>query len=143
MSVTITPYNHTAAKFANGSFAEGDNYKLMLCTSAVFDPANIVLDEISKTETTDDFGYLAGGQLLTGVAVVTVGSNDAKFDADDVVWTASAASITASKAILYNSTDLNYPPVAFIDFGGSQSATDGTDFRVIWNVDGIFNFTVA
>lgn len=141
MAVTISLYNHTARLFADGSNTVADSYKLKLYSSAVFDAANTTLVSITGTETTTGTGYTAGGQVLSGVAVTTVTTNDAKFDANDVVWTASGGSITASYAVLYNDTDANDPPLAFIDFGGSQSAGDTTDFKVVWSASGIFTFT--
>lgn len=143
MAVTISLYNHTAAKFADGSFIPGDTYKVMLCTAATFDATNTTLAGITKTEVAGANGYTTGGQALAGVAVTTVTTNDAKFDANDVTWTASGGAITASYAILYNDTDANDPPVAFIDFGASESASDGTDFVIVWNASGIFTWTVA
>jgi hypothetical protein len=143
VAVTISLYNHTAARFADGSNAVGDTYKVKLLTAATFDATNTTLAGTGGTEATTGTGYTAGGAALTGVAVTTVTTNDAKFDANDVTWTASGGAVTASYAILYNDTDANDPPVAFIDFGGSESAGDGTDFKIVWNASGIFTFTVA
>lgn len=143
MAVTISLYNHTAKLFADGSNAAGDTYKVALYTAATFDATNTTLAGVTKTEVAGSFGYTTGGQALSGVAVTTVTTNDAKFDANDATWSASGGAITASYAILYNDTDANDPPIAFIDFGGSESAGDGTDFKIIWNASGIFTFTVA
>jgi hypothetical protein len=142
VAVTISLYDHTAARFASGANAVGDTYKLMLCTAATFSGANTTLAGITKTEVANGNGYTTGGAALTGVAVTQSG-NDAKFDANDVTWTASGGAITASFGILYNDTDADDPPVAFIDFDGSQEAGDGTDFKVIWDATGIVTFTVA
>lgn len=143
MAVSISPYNHTARLFADGSNLVSDTYKLKLYTSATFDATNTTLAGITGTEASTGTGYSAGGATISNVTVSTVTTNDAKFDADDVVWTASGGSITASYAVIYNSTDANSPPLAFIDFGGSQSAGDTTDFKVVWDASGIFTFTVA
>jgi hypothetical protein len=143
MAVTISLYNHTAKLFADGSNAVGDTYKVKLYATATFDATNTQLSGVTGTEATTGTGYTAGGATLANVAVTTVTTNDAKFDADDVTWTASGGSITASYAIIYNDTDANDPPLAFIDFDGSQSAGDGTDFKIVWNANGIFTFTVA
>lgn len=143
MAVTVSLYNHTAKRFADGSNAVGDTYKVLLATSATFSAANTTLAGITYTEVANGNGYTTGGVTLTNVAVTTVTTNDAMFDADDASWTASGGSITASYGILYNSTDANSPPVAFIDFGGSQSAGDGTQFKIVWNASGLFTFTVA
>ena len=143
MAVTVSLYNHTAARFASGANAVGDTYKVMLCTAATFNAANTTLAGITKTEVASGTGYTTGGATLSNVAVTTVTTNDAKLDADDVTWSASSGAIAASFAILYNDTDADDPPVAFIDFDGSQSAADGTDFLLVWNASGIFTWTVT
>jgi hypothetical protein len=143
MAVTISLYNHTAKLFAEGSLAVGDTYKVKLLSAATFDASHTTLAGTGGTEATTGTGYTAGGQALSNVAVTTVTTNDAKFDADDLTWTASGGAITASYGIIYNDTDADDPPIAFIDFDGSQSAGDGTDFRVVWNASGIFTFTVS
>lgn len=143
MPATVSVYNHTAKLFADGSNAAADTYKLMLCTSATFTASDTTLAGITKTEVANGNGYTTGGAALTNVAVTTVTTNDAKFDADDVTWTASGAALSAAKAILYNDTDTNDPPIAMIDFGGTETAGDGTDFIVAWSASGIFTFSVA
>lgn len=143
MAVTISLYNHTAARFASGANASSDTYKVKLLTAATFDAAHTTLAATGGTESGASTGYTAGGVTLTGVAVTTVTTNDAKFDADDITLTASGGAITAGYGILYNDTDTDDPPVAFIDFDGSQSAGDGTQFKITWNAAGIFTFTVT
>jgi hypothetical protein len=143
MAVTISLYNHTARLFAAGENAEGDTYKVKLYSAATFAAADTTLAGITGTEATTGTGYVAGGETLANVSVTTVTTNDAKFDADDVTWTAAGGSIDAAFAVIYNDTDVNDPPIAFIDFDGTQSAGDTTDFKVVWNANGIFTFTVA
>ena len=143
MAITISLYNHTAKLFADGSNAAADTYKVKLLTAATFDASHTTLAATGGTEATGGTGYTAGGQALANVTVTTVTTNDAKFDADDLTWTASGGSIVAAYAIIYNDTDTDDPPLAFIDFDGSQSAGDGTDFKIVWNANGIFTFTVA
>jgi hypothetical protein len=144
VAVTISLYNHTSRRFADGSNSVNDTYKLMLCASATFDASDETLADIVKTESTTGTGYTSGGQILDNVSVTTpVSSNDAVFDADDVDWTASGGPIEAAAAILYNDSDAADPPVAFIDFGQTESAGDTTDFRVVWNASGIISFAVT
>lgn len=143
MAVTVSLYNHTSKRFAEGSNAVDDTYKVMLCTAATFDAANTTLAGVTKTEVADGNGYTTGGQALTGVVVTTETTNDAKFTADTVTWSASGGPITASYAILYNDTDTDDPPLLFVDFDGEESAGDGTEFKIIWNTNGIVSFTVT
>lgn len=143
MAVTVNVYNHTTRRFADGTNAPGDALRLMLCTAATFNAANTTLAGITKTEVANGNGYTTYGQALTGATVTTVTTNDAIFDANDVIWTASGGAITASYAILFNSSYGGDPPLFLIDFGGSVSASSGADFRVIWNSGGIFSFTLT
>ena len=143
MAVTISPYNHTAKRFAEGSNAAGDTYKVKLLTAATFDATHTTLAATGGTEAATGTGYTAGGPALTGVTVTTVTTNDAAFDANDVTLSASGGAIAAAYAILYNDTDANDPPLVFIDFGGTETAGDGTDFKIVWNASGIFTFSVA
>jgi hypothetical protein len=143
MAITISLYNHTAKRFADGANAVGDTYKVKLLTAATFDATHTTLAATGGTEVANANGYTTGGETLANVAVTTVTTNGAKFDADDVTWTASGGAIAAEFAIIYNDTDADDPPVAFIDFDGSQSAGDGTDFIIVWNASGIFTWTVT
>lgn len=145
MAVTITLYNHTAQLFASGANVAGDTYKLKLYSALTPSAAHTTLAQVDAagTEATTGTGYTAGGQALSGVAITTVTTNDAKFDANDVTWTASGGSIAAAYGVLYNDTDTNDPPLAYINFDGTQTAGDGTDFLVSWNANGIFTFTVT
>jgi hypothetical protein len=143
VAATISLYNHTSARFANGSNAVGDTYKVKLLTAATFNATHTTLTATGGTEVANGNGYTTGGATLGSVAVTTVTTNDAKFNADDASWTASGGPIAAEFAIIYNDTDTDDPPVAFIDFDGSQSAADGTDFLIVWNANGIFTWTVT
>ena len=143
MAVSISLFNHTAKRFADGANAVGDTYKVALYTAVTPNAAATTLAGVTKTEVANGNGYTTGGVTLANVAVTTVTTNGAKFDADDASWTASGGSITASYAILYNDTDADDPPVALIDFDGSEVAADGTDFLIVWNADGIFTWSVS
>jgi len=143
VAVTVSLYNHTTARFASGANASTDTYKVKLLTAATFDATHTTLAATGGTEVASGTGYTTGGQDLTNVTVSTVTTNDAKFDADDVTWSASGGSIAASYAILFNDTDTDDPPLLFIDFGTEESAGDGTDFKIVWNADGIVSFTTT
>lgn len=143
MPASISLYNHTAQRFASGANAASDTYKLKLLTAATFNATHTTLAATGGTEVANGNGYTTGGATLANVAITTVTTNDAKFDADDVVWSASGGAITASYAILFNDTDTDDPPVAFINFDANESAGDGTDFKIVWSASGIVTFTVA
>ena len=142
MAVTISLYNHTAKLFAEGSNAAADTYKVRLMSAATFNATHTTLAQTSGTEVANGNGYTTGGATLSGVTVTTTTTNDATFDANDVTWSASGGSITAVAAIIYNDTDTNDPPLAFINFDATESAGDGTDFKLVWNDSGIFTFMV-
>ncbi|MFZ9959273.1 MAG: hypothetical protein ACO3GP_02680 [Candidatus Limnocylindrus sp.] len=144
MAVTVSIFDHTSQRFASGANASSDTYKVALYTAATYSAAATTLAGITKTEVASGNGYTTGGATLASVAVTTVTTNDAKFDANDVSWTVPAAgSLAAAYAILYNDTDTNDPPVLFIDFGETITTTDGGIFQIIWNASGIFTFTVT
>lgn len=83
-------------------------------------------------------GYTAGGELLT-TKVVTIDNvtDSAKFNADDITWTAST--LTARGAIVYlDSGNVNTSTlIDYIDFGVDKSSS-ASDFVIQWNTDGIF-----
>lgn len=139
---TIQLYDHTVGKFVRGENSASDTYRVMLCTSATFSAANTTLAEITKVEITAS-GYTAGGASLTGVTLNTVTTNDASFDANDVSWTVSSGDLVASYGILYNDTDANDPPVAFLDFGGARTVSAPNTFSIVWNPSGIVLFSLT
>lgn len=137
---TIQLYDHTIGKFVKGENSSSDTYKVMLCSAATFDATNTTLSGITKTQISAS-GYSAGGAALTSVTLDTVTTNDAAFDADDVVWTVGSGDLVAAYAILYNDTDPSNPPVAFFDFDGSRTVSAPNDFSIIWNPSGIILFS--
>lgn len=141
MPVSISLYNHTAKLFADGSNAAADTYKVKLFASATFNATHTTETAAGGTEVANGNGYTTGGATLSGVTVTTTTTNDATFDANDVTWSASGGSISATCARIYNSTDST--PLAFINFDATETAGDGTDFKLVWNASGIFSFTVA
>lgn len=86
--------------------------------------------DVSANELATQYGYTAGGQVLTGVAV----SQDDSLAAGKVVWnsaswTATGGALSASGAIIYDDTVVAAPGakaiVGYIDFGGTQITNDG------------------
>ena len=85
-------------------------------------------DEASGT------GYLAGGNTLTNVTPTSSGTT-AYTDFADTTW--STATITASGALIYNSSASD-ASVAVLDFGADKTSTAG-DFTIIFPTDDASN----
>ena len=144
MAVTISIYDSFKEYLGDGTIdLDGHTFKVMLLgNSASFDAGHSVLASVSGNQIAAGSGYAAGGAALTGVSWGQTGGT-ATFDADDVTWTASGGAITAYKAAIYDDTPTSPadPLVAFIDFGGVQTANDGAQFKLIWNAAGIFTLS--
>lgn len=142
MAVTISLYNTTVRKFADGTFTPSVTYKVNLYSTLAFDATATTKTgaESGATQLSTANGYTQNSKTLANVATSTATTNDAIFDADDVTWTASGGSIAASKALIYADSLTNKDPVACIDFGGTQTSTDGTDFKIVWSANGIVSF---
>jgi hypothetical protein len=69
-------------------------------------------------------GYVAGGNVMTGVTVLTSGTT-AYVDFADTVW--NPASFTARGALIYNASKSN-KAIAVLDFGSDKTTT--TTFTV-------------
>jgi len=116
-----------------------DTIKVMLVTSAYAPDADLHEFKSGVTGEASGAGYTAGGAALANKAVSQDNADDeGVFDADDVTWAAST--ITARGAVLYKDTGVagTSPLIAYFDFG-SDKATEGTDFTIQWNAEGILN----
>ena len=79
-------------------------------------------------------GYTAGGNTLTNVTPTSSGTT-AYTDFADTTW--STATITASGALIYNSSASD-ASVAVLDFGADKTSTAG-DFTIIFPADDASN----
>jgi hypothetical protein len=94
----------------------------------------------SGTEVANGNGYTTGGQAVgtRTTSTATTTPNLCKISAA-TVWTATGAGFTATAAKLYDTTVSNHP-IAYIDFGGSQTASGGGTFTITWDAtNGVFN----
>lgn len=143
---TINLYNHSAKLLANKQVTLTTLRVQLLNDSATFTASHTALTSVNNSGAyeVDGNGWTTGGETLSGVAVTTVTTNDAKLDADDVSVTASGGAIgPAYKAVIYDDTDANDAPLAFIDFESSKQADSGTPFNINWDSNGIFTWSVA
>lgn len=144
---TIQLYNHTANLFASGTCIAADTYKMMLLnSSASFDATDTQLTQVSNAGAYEvsGNGWDVGGEPLANVAFAIATTNDSTFDADDVLVTISGGNLGPYSAyVIYNDTDANDPPLAYVTLTAPQTVADGGVAGAIWNASGIFKWTVA
>ena len=146
MAVTVSYYNHTLTKIQNLDIdANASNFYVeLLDSNASFtatDAAKTDVDNAGAYEVSGN-GWTAGGENLASVTATTVNTDETKFDAADVVVTASSGNIgPADAALLYvdeGASGTTLTPLLYIDFGASRTALDGNDFSLLWDADGIY-----
>lgn len=96
--------------------------------------SDVVSEELSGT------GYVRKTLVNKGVSE-DVANNRGEFTADPVVWNAINAG-TAKGVVLFKSTgnDATAELIAFLEFS-SPVVTNGGDFTVNWNAEGILQLT--
>lgn len=143
MAVTINAYNrHMEFALEAAVDHDGDTFKAELYNSThVYTATNAARSDVSANALATGFGYTNPGQNLSTVTV-TESSGTITWDAADVTWTASGGSIgPADDTVIYDDTIASPVIDALffsIDHGGSQTAGDGTDFKITFNASGIF-----
>lgn len=148
MAVTATLYNHTVNRFNNGLNSASDTYKVNLYSVFDFDATDTTkaLAEGGATQLSTQYGYTQDTKELADVVISLVTTNDSKFSASNVTWTASGGAIGPARyAMIYNDSDADKPPVVYYDFGENKTADAGTDFLLTINANGIvlFSYTPA
>jgi hypothetical protein len=142
MAVTISQYDHTAKLLLNKEVVFANLKVELLNASATFVASHTAKNSVDNTGAyqVSGNGWASGGPSLASVAVTQVTTNDAMLDAADVSVTASGGSIGPAYAAFVYETD-NNKPLWYIDFGQAESAGDTTDFKIIWNANGIVRLT--
>lgn len=146
MAVTINFYNKFIEYVGDGGIdLDGDTFDIILMNSThVFTATHDRKTDISANEIATANGYTQGAKTLTTPTWIEA-AGTLTFDAADVTWTASGGSIgPADDAVIYSET--SSAPAAdllmcSIDFDGSQTAGDGTDFKITFNASGIFTIS--
>lgn len=119
----------------------GTNLKLMLTTNTVTPDQDNWVYKSSVTNEVTGTGYTAGGAAISPASVTyTAGTNLITIDGPDITW--SNSTITARWGIVYDSTSTNFPLIAYIDFGGDITSTNG-NFTVQFDANGIATVTVS
>lgn len=129
-----------------------DTIKVMLVTSGyTFNPDDDFIgsgggtpggSELSGTGYTAGFG--GAGRKTLGTKSITEddANNRAEFTAGNLTWTAINAG-TAAACILVKegTTDADSKLIAYIDTGGFPKTTNGGDFSITWNAEGILQIS--
>lgn len=144
MPVTFNRYNKFPEYFGDNTIdLDGDSFAAMLMNSShVFTAthtqrANIAANQIS---TANGYTQATGGgtgKLLSSVTWVE-NAGTLTFDSADVSWSASGGPIAADDLSVFSDTAAGDELCFDIDFGGTQTAGDGTTFLVTVHVDGWF-----
>lgn len=142
MAITMSQYNHTAKLLLNKEVTFTTLKAMLLNASGVFDGSHTTVDAVAGADTppraneVSGNGWPTGGPTLANVTITQVTTNDSMLDADDVVETAAGGLIgPAYNALVYDATSMK--PLWHISFGQAQSAGDTTDFKIVWNDNGI------
>lgn len=119
---------------------------MLVSTGYTFDPdhhfiSDVVANEISVVNYTGGFNG-SGRKLLTAKTINEDDVNDlAYFDAADVTWTSLGVGATIGGTVIVRelTADSNSILIAFMDL--TDTATNGGDITVSWNVSGILKIT--
>lgn len=98
--------------------------------------------DVSGDELANSNGYTTGGATVTGSVTDDDTNDNCKMDIADPSWTASGGTlggVAARYAVVYNA-DTN-GLIYIIDLGADQTITDGQQFTIQIDSDGLF--TVA
>lgn len=142
MAVTMSLYDHTVKLLVNKEVTLTTLKVKLLDATATFAQAQTTVASVdgSGAKEVSGNGWTSGGLTLASVAVTQVTTNDAMLDATDVSQTASGGSIgPAYAALVYDAT--SNKPLLYIDFGQAQSAGDTTDFKIVWDANGLIKFS--
>jgi hypothetical protein len=120
---------------------------MMLLNSATFDATDTTLAEVKATGT-EVFGngWTEGGESLGTVTVTTVTTNDAMFDAPDVLLPISGGTLGPyTHFVIFNETVASPldPVLALVTLTAAETIADGGVAGAIWNTGGIFKWTVT
>jgi len=142
MAVTMSLYDHTVKLLVNKEVTLTTIKVKLLDATASFTGSHTAVSSVdgSGAKEVSGNGWTSGGLTLTTVAVTQVTTNDAMLDADDATATATGGTIgPAFAALVYDNTSSK--PLIYIDFGQSQSAGATTDFKIVWDTNGLIKFS--
>jgi hypothetical protein len=137
---TASVYNHTVKRFLTGENAVGDTYKVVLLSAA----ASFTATDTTLAQVTDDGdweifgnGWSESGHAITGLTGAVTNTNDGKVSATDLQVPIIGGDLGPFSAyVIYNDTDTDDPPVAYIELTAAKTVENGYIAHFPW-VDGV------
>ena len=125
-----------------------DTLKVMLLSSYTYAASHQYLsDVLAAGAEASGTGYTAGGASLASVTWTLSGSTYT-LDAADVAWDASAGSLAAAWAVVYDSTpgtNATNPVIGYINLNGdgATKTASGAPFTITLNASGLLTFIAS
>jgi hypothetical protein len=136
MALSATLSNHAKYQFGMGAInLDTDSLKIcLMATGFTFNKDNhAVWSDVSASELAEANGYLRDTKVLQNTTMVEDDTNDrGEMTCDNVIWTAAGGSIGPSPgAIIYDDTSSDNTILAYLDFGGDQTAIALANFSIL------------
>lgn len=148
MAVTIQRYDSFPQKVLNGDInVTTDSIYVALMTSAhSYTATHSIWTQINSNQIANGNGYTrvdggTSGRALSSITLTSTAASTLTWDAGDSLWSAAGGSIAAEHAVLVDATASGDPLMWNINFGVTETAGDGTTFKITWNASGIFTVT--
>jgi len=146
MAVSAQVYNHLLSEITAPTPTidlSADSLNVTLHTSSLtIDATDTTFTDVSGSEIAGGNGYTVGGQTITNQSFSRSGGI-LTLDGDDIQWDASGGDIGPASYAVIRDTTASDKLVAVVDFDGSQTAGDGTPFKITWSSDGILRIGTA
>ena len=147
--VTFNRYNKLV-EYAGDNTIDLDDavnqfYIMLMNATHVFTATNTIRTDVSANRIATANGYVQSTGADTGKSLGTVtwveASGTVTWDAPDIQWTASGGSIAADDGVVFADESVGVTDALMysLDFGGTQTATDGGNFNINHNASGIFS----
>ena len=109
-------------------------------------PDHTQYSDVSGQELANSNGYTTGGATVTASVADSDANDNVKVDISDPTWTASSGALggaAARYAAVYNNSSTPKSLLYIIDFGADQTITDGQQFTIQIDADGLYTVAQA
>ncbi len=116
-----------------------DTFIITLHNGSTFDASNTQYSQVGGTEIATGDGYTQQNKIINATTW-SQNSGLTTFAGNNVIWTSTdPGSIgPASAAIVYDDTTTSNLLMCYIDFQGTETASNGAEFQILWNAFGIY-----